>query len=481
MRWFKNDRVGACLRRYTAALLLVAAVPLPVAADSALPAPLQRVVTGHKLPANSYGLMVQEVSADTPLLAVNATTPRNPASVMKLVTTLAGLELLGPTYTWHTDLYLLGELSDGVLHGDLLLKGRGDPYLVIEDFWQMLRTLRRRGLRRIDGDLLIDNSQFAPTGHDPAAFDGQASRAYNVGPDALLVNFQAVRFHFSPGANGVEVHTDPELPNLRIVNRLTLGNGSCASYQRGIQFDLAGQSDQVILSGSYPRHCGEYSLLRSALDPPRYAHGLFTALWRELGGEFSGSVRSAIAPPGRAPFLVWSSRPLAEQIRAINKQSNNVMTRQLLLTIAAERIGTPATVADGQRVITENLRGLGLDTAGLEIANGAGLARETRITPALLIGMLRHAATIPSMPEYVASLSLAGLDGTMRERLAGTAAAGRMHVKTGSLDGVAAVAGFVNAQSGRQYVVTGMLNHDGADQGPGEELLNALLEWTFRQ
>jgi D-alanyl-D-alanine carboxypeptidase/D-alanyl-D-alanine-endopeptidase (penicillin-binding protein 4) len=400
---------------------------------------------------------------------------------MKLVTTLAGLEVLGPTYLWHTDVYLLGTITEGVLHGDLLLKGRGDPYLVIEDFWQLLRALRRQGLRRIEGELLIDNTYFAQTNHDPAAFDGQASRAYNVGPDALLVNFQAFRFEFVPNANGLTVQVDPELPNLRITNRLTLGSGSCTAYQRGIQFDLTGSADQVNLSGSYPRHCGAYSMLRTALDPARYTYGLFSALWRELGGEITGGVRLAIAPQGVVPFLVWSSPPLAEVIRALNKQSNNVMARQLLLTLAAERVGTPATVADGQGVVLDYLRQIGIDTTGIEIGNGAGLARETRISPAQLVAMLRHAASLPTMPEYVASLSLSGLDGTMRNRLDGTAVAGRMHMKTGSLDGTAAIAGYVDAQSGRRYVLAGILNHPGADDGIGEQLLNALLEWTFRQ
>ena len=459
----------------------VIAVAAARAADTPLPQPIQQVVTGHKLPAGSYGLMVQELSAPEPLLAVNAATARNPASVMKLVTTLTGLEVLGPTYLWHTDVYLQGTLTDGVLHGDLLLKGRGDPYLLIDDFWQMLRSLRRQGLRRIEGDLLIDDSYFAATHHDPAAFDGQGSRAYNVGPNAMLVNFQALRFEFVPNATGVTVRVDPELPNLRIANRLTLGNGSCAAYQRGIQFDLTGNADQVTLSGAYPSHCGEYSMLRTALDPTRYTYGLFAALWRELGGELTGGVRRAEAPQASVPFLVWNSRPLAEVIRALNKQSNNVMARQLLLTLAAERVGTPATVADGQAVVLDYLRRIGIDTTGIEIGNGAGLARETRIAPAQLIAMLRHAASTPTMPEYVASLSLSGLDGTMRHRLDGTAAAGRMHLKTGSLDGAAAIAGYVDAQSGRRYALAGILNHPGADDGIGEQLLNALLEWTYRQ
>ncbi len=292
-----------------------------------LPPPVERVVTGHKLPGASYSLVVHEIGADEALISINADTPRNPASTIKLITTLVALEELGPAYTWQTDVYTLGKLSAGTLDGDLLFKGYGDPYMVTEEFWNLLRTLRRRGLQRITGDLLIDSSHFASEPVNSKSFDGQPYRVYNVEPHPLLINFKSVRFYFYPGTDGktVAVRTDPELSNLRIDNRLSLSDGPCGGYQRGIAFSLRDTktADHVVFSGKYPQACGEYSLVRTVMTPTGYAHGLFGKLWHELEGEFSGRVKAATAPREAGTFLTWTSRPLADVITGINKFSNS--------------------------------------------------------------------------------------------------------------------------------------------------------------
>jgi D-alanyl-D-alanine carboxypeptidase/D-alanyl-D-alanine-endopeptidase (penicillin-binding protein 4) len=455
------------------------------AAGADLPHGVARVIQGHALPATSYGLLVQEVGADTALISANAGASLNPASVMKLVTTFVALETLGPTYTWQTEVYLDGTLSGGTLSGDLVLKGYGDPSMVTEEFWRLLKALRRRGLQTITGDLLIDNSHFMLEPHDPAKFDGQGDRAYNVGPDALLINYQAVQFYFYPAADGkhVRVETDPELANVQIDNQLGLTSDRCAGYQRGVYFDAqnGGTSAKVVVSGKFPAACGEYLLTRSLLTPPSYAYGLFQTLWREVGGGFQGKLRTTVVKPGRRPFLTWSSRPLRDVVASINKFSNNVMARHLLLTVGVEHFGTPATVENGIRAIEEHLRKQGFDITGLKVENGSGLSRETRVSAQLLADLLQSAYRSAFMPEYVASLSLSGYDGTMRRRFAGSHEAGRMHVKTGSMDDIAAVAGYVHAKSGKRYVVVGLLNHKNAHRGPGQELMDALLNWTFQQ
>ena len=279
------------------------------------------------------------------------------------------------------------------------------------------------------------------------------------------------------------VQTDPELANVRIDNQLGLTAERCAGYQRGVFFDAenGGTSAKVVVSGKFPAACGEYLLTRSVLTPPAYAYGLFQTLWREVGGEFKGQLRSTVVTPGRRPFLTWSSRPLRDAIASINKFSNNVMARHLLLTIGAEHFGAPATVDKGIRAVEEHLQQEGFDITGLHVENGSGLSRETRVSPALLAALLQNAYSSPFMPEYLSSLSLSGYDGTMRRRFAGSGEAGRMHLKTGSMDDVSAVAGYVHAKSGKRYVVVGMLNHQDAQRGPGQELMDALLDWTYQQ
>jgi D-alanyl-D-alanine carboxypeptidase/D-alanyl-D-alanine-endopeptidase (penicillin-binding protein 4) len=373
---------------------------------------------------------------------------------------------------------------DGTLEGDLLIRGGGDPFLVEEHFRAMLKTLERRGVERIRGDLVIDDSFFDPSVGSQPAIDNQTSRSYNVFPHALAANFQTVNFYFYPHANGrdVIIRADPDLPNLAITNRLRLADAPCSGFQRGIGFDTdPSDANGVILSGQYPSRCGEYVLPRAVLDAPEYAFGLFRALWQELGGEFTGNLRLGRALENEEPLVRWLSPPLGDVIKSINKYSNNLMTRHLLLAIGAERFGAPATVEKGIRAVEEYLDSRHIARDTLVMVNGAGLSRDARVTGAMLGEVLRRGYRISTMAEFVASLPLAGMDGTMRSRLSTEPSRGNMHVKTGSLAGVAAVAGYVHARSGRDYVVVGILNHALADAGPGEELMDALLAWAYEQ
>ncbi|MCP5143737.1 MAG: D-alanyl-D-alanine carboxypeptidase/D-alanyl-D-alanine-endopeptidase [Gammaproteobacteria bacterium] len=456
-----------------------------VTAQDALPARIQRIVNGYKLPASSYSIVVQDVTADTPLLAVNADVPRNPASVIKLLTTITGLEVLGPAYTWRTEIFVDGKLNGDVLEGNLVIRGRGDPYLTTDQFWRMVKALRLRGIRVITGDLLLDDTYFDVPPHDANAFDGQGDRAYNVGPDALLVNFQATNFYVMPAADGksIAVKSDPEMPNLHIKNRLTAGNGSCSGYQRGVSMHnvTTDEGADVTFSGSYPTRCGDYAMLRSVLTADNYAYGMFAQLWRESGGEFTGTVGRTIVTDDKRPYMVWTSPPLGDQVRSINKFSNNVMTRHLMLTLGAETFGPPATLEKGRQAIDDFLAARNIDTSSLTLINGSGLSRDTRISAAMLRDVLLLGWRSPFMSEYVSSLSISGMDGTMRRRLRDGDTAGRMHLKTGTLDEVSAIAGYVHAATGRHFLVVVMVNHPSANRGPGQELGNALMQWVYRQ
>ena len=448
-----------------------------------LPKPIDFVIKGHRIPSDAYSLYVREIGQQDPVLAVNPETPFNPASVIKIIPTLAALELLGPAYRWKTEVYTLGNISNGVLQGDLLFKGYGDPHLVIEDFRKILEELRRRGIRDITGNLLIDASWFSIAHEDPGAFDNDPYRTYNVLPNAFLVNFKAVNFHFYPAANGrnVRVHPEPELAGLEIDNRLRLRKRRCGGFQRGIAVTVPDgkAADQVIFSGRFPTGCNHYILPRSLLTHETYAYGAFKATWQQLGGSIAGQVRTAAAPVTGKPFLVHHSKPLSDIIRLINKFSNNVMTRQLLLTLGAELEEPPGTVGTGVRVIEGYLTGLGVDTQALNIDNGSGLSREARSSVRLLADILEHAWTIPYRPEFISSLSITGVDGTAKRRLKYKSASGHAHIKTGTIDEVSAVAGYVHAASGREYIVAGIMNRKLAHKGHGKELMNALVSWVY--
>lgn len=466
----------------------LASAPVATANDSprtALPSRVERVLDRYKMPVSGYSAWIQGLDAPAPLLAINADVPRNPASTVKLVTTFLALEDLGPAYTWRTEAFLLGDLETGRLEGDLLIKGYGDPYLVTERVWLLLRGLRQRGLREIDGDLVIDNTFFAIELRDPGEFDGQAYRIYNVQPDAMLVNFNAVSFLFRPDVanNRVEVVADPQPANLEIRNKIRLANGRCGGYQRGIQF--AAVNDQpvagVSFSGSFGSQCSEYRLSRSVMSAPQYAYGVIRSLWEESGGSLTGGLRVEPVPEGLEPFLEFDSLALSDVIRRVNKWSNNVMTRQIFLTMGAERYGPPANVAKARDASRAALEERGLDFPELFLDNGAGLSRDTQISARNLARLLRAANQSPYAAEFQSSLALAGLDGTMRRRFRNEELTGQMHLKTGRLNGVFAMAGYLRSRSGDRYVVVAIQNDPLAHRGPAEEAHSELLRWAYEQ
>lgn len=455
------------------------------AASADLPPPIQAVLTGHGIPADAVSVVVQAVDSPEPVLSHLPDVPRSPASVMKVVTTWAALEYLGPAYTWPTEAYFLGNFDGSTLDGDLAIKGFGDPYLVVEEFWKMLRALRRQGLTDIGGNLVLDDSHFAIDEPAPGAFDGQPYRTYNVVPSALLVNFKAVQFQFAPDiARGrVSVTTDPILENLKIDNRIELVDGPCGGFQAGISFDHADPDalDRVVLGGRFSRRCRVYGLGRTVLQHETFTYGLFASLWKEVGGSFSGQLRKGTIPDDAAPVLVWRSRPLGEVIRSINKNSNNVMTRQLVYTVGAEAAGAPGTRANGIAALRELLASRGLSLDSLTLENGAGLSRDERASMRFFVDLLRAAYRSPYAPEFIASLSLGGLDGTTRSRFEAAPSQGVMHLKTGRLDHVSAVAGYVQGASGRTYAVAVVMNATDAHRGPGEELEEAVLRFAAAQ
>ena len=474
--------------RIIAIFLLCLAGSYSVAQDfppnGPIPDRIQRIINGHNLPDSSFSFYVQAVDSNAPRFVFNAGKPMNPASAVKTVTTLAALESLGPSYTWRTDLYALGPIEDGVLRGDLLMKGGGDPFLVEDQLRGMLKSLQRAGVEHITGDLVLDGSYFDASVEGGDLIDNQAGRAYNTLPYAVIANFQAMTFYFYPHPNGREViiRTDPHLPNVTIINRLRLENRSCGGYQRGISFNLnPNDPSKVIFEGSFPSRCSRYQMVREVLNAPDYTFGLFKSLWQELGGQLDGGMRVGAVPDDLEAIVEWNSLPLSDIIKSINKFSNNLMTRHVLLTLGAEVLGPPATVEKGVQAVKNYLELKSLDSTQLALDNGAGLSRDTKITAAMLNAMLQGAWRSPYMPEFLASLPINGVDGTMRNRVRGTNMSGRMHVKTGSLDEVAAVAGYVYAQSNTMYTVVGMVNHDLADRGPGAELLNEFLTWVYLQ
>ena len=446
-----------------------------------LPQAVAQALAQAGIPEASVGIYVQDVQAERPVVAVGDERALNPASTVKLLTTFAALDQLGPAYRWTTEIYVDGALQGDVLNGNLLIKGYGDPRMTLENFWLMLRGLRARGVREIRGDLLLDRSYFTREDIDPAGFDNEPTRPYNTPPDALLVNFKAVRLQFVPDAEKrtLKIIAEPALPQIQVLNNVALDNEPCDDWVSRLKLTALGDGAgaRLLFGGNFSVACGEKERSYSVLAHPQYVHGLFTLLWRELGGVFAGGVRDAGKPADARLLLAHETQTLAEIVRDINKYSNNVMARQLYVSLGAIVAGAPATTEKSARVIGQWLAARRLTIPELVLENGSGLSRVERISARNLARLLVVAQRSAVMPEFVASLPLVAVDGTMKKRLAGAEVAGQAHIKTGSLSGVRAIAGYVLDAKGRTMVVVCLVNH--ARAAGAQSAQDALLRWVY--
>lgn len=478
--------IRICL--YPSLLILLSALSVS-AFSNELPLTVKQKLLQIAIPESAIGVYVQEIGASQPLIAVNADSAMNPASVMKLLTTYAGLELLGPAYTWPTVLYANGKITDGVLDGDLIIKGYGDPKLDLENFWLLIHRLRQTGLHEIRGNLILDHSHYAIPNEDPGEFDGQPYRTYNILPEALLVNYRTSTIHLfpQPEKNSVRVVIDPLPESLLVQNNLKLTQGACGDWRNSLTIDaIVDKEDKnnftVVLNGSFSKQCGKQSYMLSLQDSAVYTRDLFKRLWVQQGGLFHGNVIMSETPRGLSPLKIYQSPPLADVIRGINKFSNNIAARQLYLTLGtgeAVSNNSPATLAKSDTAIRQWLADKQLSFPELVVENGSGLSRKERISARHMGQLLLAAYKSPVMPEFISSLPIAAVDGTLKNRFADTPVKGLAHMKTGALNDVRALAGYLLDKKGRRVIVVFYVNHDQA--GQSRAAMDTLVHWVYER
>jgi D-alanyl-D-alanine carboxypeptidase/D-alanyl-D-alanine-endopeptidase (penicillin-binding protein 4) len=447
-----------------------------VAAAQPLPPEIDAALARARIPRDAVTLLVTDVDpAQPPRLSHRAQEPVNPASIAKLATTFAALDLLGPAYTWTTPLYADAPVVDRTLQGNLYIKGQGDPKLVLERLWLLLRRVRAMGIDRIAGDIVLDRTAFEPLPLDPSTFDGEPLRPYNAAPDALLLNFRSVVLTFTPqpAIGQARVTVDPPLAGVQWPALVPLTTGDCGDWRGALKADYFGDPLRPRWNGGYPLACGERIWPVAFADPGSHAARAIAGLWTEIGGTLGGQVVEGRVPAGMVPILEHASPPLAEVVRDINKFSNNVMAQQVFLTLSLQARGLGSR--EGTRELLRTWWQERIGPTPPTFDNGSGLSRDGRASAAQLARLLQQAWASPSMPDFVASLPAAGIDGTMRRVRAPMAA----HLKTGSLRDVYGVAGYVHRPGGRRFVVVAIANHPQAQSM--RPVVEAVLAWAAQE
>ena len=467
-------------------LLTLLPVAIPAAPAETLPASVSRALERAGIAADHVAVWVQPVAASEPSLTHNASQPMNPASVMKLVTAFAALDVLGPAHSWTTQFLRSGPVRDGTLAGDLIIVASGDPLLSYERLWRTLRRLRAGGIAHIDGDIVIDDSVLRLPTHDPFAFDGRGLRPYNSGPYGLLVHFNTLQLLLTPGEAGAPVALVASPPihhiddTLEIDNRLLSQGGECNVWHRELdaRLDTGTAVPRLVLLGGLASRCGARDWAAAPFAPEDFSAAVIAALWAEVGGTLGGTIRRGTMPAQAQTVLTDTSPALAEAVREMNKWSSNVIARQLLALLGALERDSTDMVASGARRAARSLQEAGIDTTGLVIDNGAGLSRHERLRADSLGQLLVAAWHQAWMPEFIAALPMAGVDGTAHRRLRTSPARGHAHIKTGTINNVRAFAGYVLDRHGQRHAVVMMVNHSRAHDSLAAQ--DALLEWVWQ-
>jgi D-alanyl-D-alanine carboxypeptidase/D-alanyl-D-alanine-endopeptidase (penicillin-binding protein 4) len=408
-----------------------------------------------------------------------------PASTLKPLTALVALETLGPDFRGRSAILADGEITDGVLRGNLILRGRADVDLDWRAFERMLSLVRLKGVREIRGDLVLDRTYFDPARTDIglAPFDETPEFRYNFVPDAISLNMNLVELQIVSDGARVRVASSPELQDVTFVPELELVDRACDDWEDGWVAPLVEThrfgTITVRLRGEFPRRCAASTEIH-VIDRGVFAERLFRAAWKRLGGSFRGGVREGETPAGAEVLATHRSRPLVELLHDINKSSDNPITRVVYLAIGVASTadaGSP-TAARAERVVRGWLARNGIGQEGLVLENGSGLSRRERIQPVHLAAMLRAGLRSEWSAEYVSSFPVAAVDGGMQRRLTQSVAARRARIKTGTLRNTSAVAGFVKDTRGETYVVVAMINDDAAKKEVARPLLDILLDWV---
>lgn len=469
-----------------AAQLAARKAPPPVVqtrTDSAnsLPASVLGELQKAKVNASTMSAFVLRVGDKHPMLVYNENQPRVPASVMKLITTYTALGVLGPNYRWPTEVYMSGQLRSGTLTGNLIIKGYGAPDLTETDLRKILRQLKAKGIRNFSGNLIVDNSYFQTPNIDPGAFDGKPMETYNAQPEAFLLNERTSEFVVQNSAGRATVYSPARASNVRIVNNIRSVNSRCRGRARYPSMSVKPEAGGhvVTFGGTFSTRCTNRTYKRAISDSAHMLHGAMAQYWKhDVGGNFNARLINGRVPGNARLLYTHKSAPLREIIKEVNKESNNLMARQLMLTIGARRLGAPSTPRKSELAIKQWLQSVGLNFPELRIENGSGLSRWSRVSARHVGELLLHAYRSPHRSLMMGSLAVAGMDGTMKTRLRKTPIAGRGRFKTGTLKDTRAIAGYVKGYDGRDYIVS-ILHNDQTARRRGKKAHDALIQWAY--
>jgi serine-type D-Ala-D-Ala carboxypeptidase/endopeptidase (penicillin-binding protein 4) len=425
---------------------------------------LKEILTDPVLSEAMVGVHVHSITDKKTLFSRNGTRLFNPASNVKLVTTAAALWFLGPNYKFKTTVYRDRTMKEGVIDGNLYFKGHGDPTLTNESVFGLVNEIALRGIKKVDGDIVVDDGFFDSVYEGPGWDQETSDQSYAPPVSGLSANYGTFRVRILPGHRvgaPAQVSVYPAVPSITVAHTVqTRGRGTQRRLWLGTSWEEDGKIALTVRGRLPINDFSGASFYKRVQHPTQYAGEVLAEFLRMRGIEITGKVVMGPVPKDRIiPVATHFSKSLASVVSTLNKYSNNFIAEQILKTMGAEIIGAPGTWEKGCEVVTRYLKEVGIAKDSFVLGNGSGLNDINRLTPIQVTQVLAAMyKRFELRAEFVSSLAVAGVSGTITRRFSDGPALSRLRAKTGSLSGVSALSGYVVTKDDKVLVFSVMMN-----------------------
>jgi len=445
-----------------------------------IPEGIEEILARYSIDKSSISIDIEDIDTGVKVATLNEDVTRIPASIAKVFTTYSAILHLGFDYRYSTLFYYTGTITNGILTGDLIVKPYGDPNLKSEHIVAIVSKIKSKGINEVKGDIIIDRSFFNIPNLNSSGFDKYKYSPYNAMPDSMMFNERVSTIYVKANSHGVKVEKQDNDGSYRVLNKVKAVNGSCRGSRSWVNIKVNEDYNKplIVLSGKLSKRCDTKKVCKVLTKPYRAFYYAVKKQMREQGIKNRARLKLAKTPRYSKNLFIYKSKPLKEIVSTINKDSNNVMARQLMLTLGGYILNRPCTVSKGRRAVKKILTSNGIELdRRLFLANGCGLSRDSVVTAKTLTNLLRDAFNSKGQ-EWLDTLSIAGVDGTTKKRFKNSIVKGRGWFKTGTINKVKNIIGYVNSYSGRIYSVVILVNHPKSG-GDGANIQNDILKWLI--
>lgn len=411
------------------------------------------------------------------LIDVNGKIRMTPASITKVVTASAVLANFPPGHKFKTQLLANGDIKNGVLKGNLYLKGGGDPSFVSENMWFLVNAFLRNQVKKIEGDIVVDDSLFDKMRYDVSRQKERVDRAYDAPVGAMSFNWNSANIFVRPGKVGEEakVFSDPENDYIRLVAKAKTVSGNENKLLADRKEDSKFDGDVIHVGGSIGRGNKEIAIFKNITQPDLWSGYNLKSFLAQRGVQVTGSIKTGVTPESAEVMAESESKAIEQILADMNKFSNNYVAEMLTKNLGTFKKAKGASLADGVVLINEHLKSLALPEDQYHIESPSGLTRENKMSSYVMWRVLQHLRNdFRVQPEFLSSLPIAGIDGTLKKRMKDSEAERWVRAKTGYINNVVSLAGYAGLADGR--VVTFSFVYNGStDETKVRQFFDKLL------